>query len=206
MSEDGKQFVKALLNRNPKHRLGSQRGAEELKEHPFFTSIDWELLAARQIPPPFKPFVDSDESVANFDPEFTEANIWDEVPEDAIFDDNDPSADWLNAATTNGGSGTLSRTGSRKASINHAQQQPGAVAIKGQPKRPAGAPLSSSVQENFRGFTFSGENDSMIHQAAAKLSMTTLDSTSRRLAGGGDGNGDATMTDAPLVDSPLASP
>lgn len=153
MSEDGKVFVKQLLNRNPKHRLGSQRGAEELKEHPFFKNIDWELLAARQIPPPFKPFVDSDESVANFDPEFTEANIWDEVPRDAMYDDNDPSADWLDAAA-------LGRRSSRKGAPNASNSGAstpatgGGVAIKGQGKRPQNAPLSSSVQENFRQSTF----------------------------------------------------
>ncbi|KAJ7694725.1 kinase-like domain-containing protein [Mycena olivaceomarginata] len=45
INEDVKQFVKELLNRNPKHRL-AQRNAEELKEHPFFKSIDWAALAA----------------------------------------------------------------------------------------------------------------------------------------------------------------
>ena len=56
-----------LLNRNPKHRLGAQRDAAELKEHPFFKLIDWVALAAREVSPPFKPYVESDESVANFD-------------------------------------------------------------------------------------------------------------------------------------------
>ena len=64
-----------LLNRNPKHRLGAQRDAEELKEHPFFKTIDWKALAAKQVTPPFIPVVESDESVANFDPEFTSADL-----------------------------------------------------------------------------------------------------------------------------------
>ncbi|GAA6026693.1 hypothetical protein JCM10207_005542, partial [Rhodosporidiobolus poonsookiae] len=102
IGEDGKQFVKGLLNRNPKHRLGAQRDAAELKEHAFFKAIDWDLLAQRKIPPPFKPYVDSDESVANFDPEFTEANLFDEAPHDVEFDDSDPSADWLEQASEMG--------------------------------------------------------------------------------------------------------
>ena len=75
IGDDGKQFVKGLLNRNPEHRLGSKRDAAELKEDPFFKSIDWNALANRQVTPPFKPLVESDESVANFDTEFTGADI-----------------------------------------------------------------------------------------------------------------------------------
>ncbi|CDR40483.1 RHTO0S05e04038g1_1 [Rhodotorula toruloides] len=156
IGEDGKQFVKGLLNRNPKHRLGAQRDAAELKEHPFFKSIDWDLLAQRAIPPPFKPYVDSDESVANFDPEFTEANLFDEAPHDVEFDDSDPSADWLDHA---------SKIGRREV-----EKDGGAapVEIRQQTRsRPSVQPLTSSVQENFRGFTFSGENESMLHNSAA---------------------------------------
>jgi hypothetical protein len=75
IGDDGKQFVKGLLNRNPQNRLGAKRGAAELKEHPFFKSINWDLLAKKQITPPFKPIVDSDESTANFDPEFTNSSL-----------------------------------------------------------------------------------------------------------------------------------
>lgn len=141
IGEDGKQFVKGLLNRNPKHRLGAQRDAAELKEHPFFKSIDWDLLAQRAIPPPFKPYVDSDESVANFDPEFTEANLFDEAPHDVEFDDSDPSADWLDHA---------SKIGRREV-----EKDGGAapVEIRQQTRsRPSVQPLTSSVQENFREF------------------------------------------------------
>ena len=35
------------MNRNPKHRLGAHRDAAELKEHPFFKTIDWEALSGR---------------------------------------------------------------------------------------------------------------------------------------------------------------
>ena len=77
IGDDGKQFVKGLLNRNPEHRLGSKRDAAELKEDAFFKSIDWTALANRQVTPPFKPLVESDESVANFDTEFTAADIRD---------------------------------------------------------------------------------------------------------------------------------
>lgn len=172
-----------LLNRNPKHRLGATRDAAELKEHAFFKSIDWEHLAARQIPPPFKPYVDSDESVANFDPEFTEANLMDEAPVDVNFDEDDPSADWLDQA-------------SRSARMS-SSAAPMEIRAQRRPPLAAAAPLTSSVQENFRalpsvcfpraspcahqlfcacagGFTFSGEGESMIHHAAGLFATTHI--------------------------------
>lgn len=73
LSSEGRNFVKGLLNRNPKHRLGATDDAEELKRHAFFADIDWDLLASRQINPPFKPKLKSDTDVSYFDPEFTDA-------------------------------------------------------------------------------------------------------------------------------------
>jgi len=73
LSADGRNFVKGLLNRNPKHRLGANDGAEELKEHPFFSDIDWEVLQKKKVVPPFKPKLKSELDVSNFDPEFTNA-------------------------------------------------------------------------------------------------------------------------------------
>ena len=37
--------------------------------------IDWKALAAKQVTPPIIPVVESDESTANFDPEFTTADV-----------------------------------------------------------------------------------------------------------------------------------
>lgn len=71
LSAEGRSFVKGLLNRNPRHRLGSQGDARQLKEHPFFQDVDWELLRQKKIPPPFKPHLSSETDTSNFDPEFT---------------------------------------------------------------------------------------------------------------------------------------
>ncbi|KAH7138984.1 kinase-like domain-containing protein [Dendryphion nanum] len=73
LSTEGRNFVKGLLNRNPKHRLGATRDAEELKAHPFFADIDWDALAKKNVVPPFKPKLKSELDVSNFDPEFTNA-------------------------------------------------------------------------------------------------------------------------------------
>ncbi|KAM4055123.1 kinase [Hirsutella rhossiliensis] len=73
LSQEGRNFVKGLLNRNPKHRLGATDDAEELKRHAFFADIDWEILAKKLITPPFRPKLKSETDVSYFDPEFTNA-------------------------------------------------------------------------------------------------------------------------------------
>ncbi|KAK2072818.1 hypothetical protein P8C59_007151 [Phyllachora maydis] len=73
LSLEGRNFVKGLLNRNPKHRLGAVDDAEELKRHAFFGDIDWNALAKKLITPPFKPQLKSETDVSYFDPEFTNA-------------------------------------------------------------------------------------------------------------------------------------
>ena len=73
LSTEGRNFVKGLLNRNPKHRLGATNDAEELKVHPFFNDIDWTALTKKMVVPPFKPKLKSVLDTSNFDPEFTNA-------------------------------------------------------------------------------------------------------------------------------------
>lgn len=210
-----------LLNRNPKHRLGAQRDTEELKEHPFFRSIDWKALAAKQITPPFIPVVESDESTAYFDPEFTSADVNADAAVGGVFDDEDPSEDWVMSASFTSDTGlhmpngplgsditvpTLHAVKGAQAAGLHApapvapppaappvhrrvhnptSQEPNGNA-NGQPQRPQhapiqintkkgagrgrapqGSPISSSVQEKFRGFSFTGE--SFVHGVDGKL-------------------------------------
>ncbi|KAL8716348.1 MAG: hypothetical protein Q9220_000253 [cf. Caloplaca sp. 1 TL-2023] len=73
LSTEGRNFVKGLLNRNPKHRLGAINDAEDLMAHPFFSDLDWDALAKKTIVPPFKPQLKSMLDTSNFDPEFTTA-------------------------------------------------------------------------------------------------------------------------------------
>ena len=44
--------------------------SEDLKQHPFFESIDWRKLERRQIAPPVKPKVRGADDYKNFDPMF----------------------------------------------------------------------------------------------------------------------------------------
>ena len=192
------------MNRNPKHRLGAHRDAEELKEHIYFKTTDWEALARKAINPPFKPVVESDESTSNFDPEFTEADIkgvvgglggdYEEEKGGKAdeLDEDDPSERWVERSLREGGSHSVGAGGGGGYSYHNAYHwangplgsdkvgnagttptaNPNGIDIKRAGKKKGGAgiagvlgaagvagaesPLTKSVQENFRGFTYHG--------------------------------------------------
>ena len=71
LSAEAQALLRALFKRNPANRLGS--GADsinDLKNHPFFASIDWELLLKKKLTPPFQPTVVADDAF-HFDTEYT---------------------------------------------------------------------------------------------------------------------------------------
>lgn len=37
-------LISKLLEKNPLKRLGYTKGAEEIKEHEFFSGVDWEKM------------------------------------------------------------------------------------------------------------------------------------------------------------------
>jgi serine/threonine protein kinase len=56
--ENAQDLIDRLLTINPSDRLGSKRGAAEIKGHPFFEGIDWDTLYRQ--PPPFVPSPNQD--------------------------------------------------------------------------------------------------------------------------------------------------
>lgn len=55
-SKEAISLLSGLLQKRPENRLGcGTKGIEEIKEHPFFECIDWGLLEAGYIDPPFVP-------------------------------------------------------------------------------------------------------------------------------------------------------
>ncbi len=61
--------------KNVDDRLGSKKGAEEIKGHPWFEGFDWEKILNKEIIPPFKPKISGKTCVDNFDEEFTTESI-----------------------------------------------------------------------------------------------------------------------------------
>ncbi|KAM4014359.1 ribosomal protein S6 kinase alpha-5 [Anomaloglossus baeobatrachus] len=73
MSELVKDLIRCLLMKDPNKRLGcGPTGCEEIRKHPFFQTLDWEDLAAKKVPAPFKPVIKDELDVGNFAEEFTE--------------------------------------------------------------------------------------------------------------------------------------
>lgn len=53
--------MKKLLKKDEKKRLGSKRGASDIKEHPWFKSVSWALLR-HQTPPIIPNLVSADDT------------------------------------------------------------------------------------------------------------------------------------------------
>lgn len=74
-----------LLNKDQRKRFGCTGDQEEIQAHPWFKELDFKRLEAKevyqfnylkkkyliQIAPPFKPKIDKDNWINNFDEEFT---------------------------------------------------------------------------------------------------------------------------------------
>jgi serine/threonine protein kinase len=55
MSDECKDFITKLLNKNPDERLGTKTGIQELQDHPFFESINFDDLLNKKNKAPFIP-------------------------------------------------------------------------------------------------------------------------------------------------------
>lgn len=86
-SEDIKSLINQLLKVNPKERLGyGKKGSQNVKNHPYFKNIDWEVVASKKIPAPFIPKINENNEykkgdqyipdLSNFDPMFTKENVY----------------------------------------------------------------------------------------------------------------------------------
>ncbi|THV07983.1 kinase-like protein [Dendrothele bispora CBS 962.96] len=66
LSNEGVSALKQFMKRDPTKRLGCRpggRGMEDIRRHPWFSSLDWEKLENKELVPPFVP----DMKQANFD-------------------------------------------------------------------------------------------------------------------------------------------
>jgi serine/threonine protein kinase len=65
MSVNGIDLVKGLLQGKTRKRLGIA-GAEQVKEHAWFTRIDFDALLAMTLPAPYLPKIGGDDDLRNF--------------------------------------------------------------------------------------------------------------------------------------------
>nr|BAK09601.1 atypical protein kinase C [Lymnaea stagnalis] len=73
LSVKAASLLKGFLNKAPAERLGChpQTGFSDIQSHPFFRTIDWEMLEQKQIIPPYKPHIRHERDLEHFDPAFT---------------------------------------------------------------------------------------------------------------------------------------
>lgn len=64
--------MEKLFEKDPYVRM---KFISEIKSHPWFFNMDWDLLLKKELPSPFLPFINGESDVSNFDKEFTECNI-----------------------------------------------------------------------------------------------------------------------------------
>ncbi|XP_021265201.1 protein kinase C delta type isoform X2 [Numida meleagris] len=67
ITKESKDILEKLFERDPTRRLGV---TGNIRDHPFFKTINWTTLEKREVEPPFKPKVKSASDYNNFDREF----------------------------------------------------------------------------------------------------------------------------------------
>nr|CCA26378.1 RPS6 protein kinase putative [Albugo laibachii Nc14] len=76
LSSSAKDLLNRLLERDPTRRLGTgPEDACEIKNHPFFSDIQWDALMAGKIDPPWRPIISGALDTSQFDREFTDMPI-----------------------------------------------------------------------------------------------------------------------------------
>lgn len=66
VSQKAKDLIRALLHHNQKKRLGYSGGAAEIKDHPFFAEVKFQLLSSMS--PPIKPKISAPSDSHYFKP------------------------------------------------------------------------------------------------------------------------------------------
>ncbi|XP_020933823.1 serine/threonine-protein kinase Sgk2 isoform X3 [Sus scrofa] len=68
-------LLQALLHKDQRQRLGSKTDFLEIKNHVFFSPINWDDLYHKRLTPPFNPNVAGPADLKHFDPEFTQEAV-----------------------------------------------------------------------------------------------------------------------------------
>jgi len=89
VGSSARAIIQSLLEKNPRHRLGSKQGFTELERHPYFRAINFSKLAQKKIKPPFIPSIGTSTDTKYFDSMFTSlpANVPEISPQQKLKDD-----------------------------------------------------------------------------------------------------------------------
>ncbi|XP_029468818.1 serine/threonine-protein kinase Sgk2 isoform X2 [Rhinatrema bivittatum] len=68
-------ILQGLLHKNQKSRLGAKADFLEIRNHVFFSPINWDDLYHKRLTPPFNPNVAGPGDLRHFDPEFTQEAV-----------------------------------------------------------------------------------------------------------------------------------
>jgi serum/glucocorticoid-regulated kinase 2 len=87
MSAPCKDLLQGLFKKDPAERIGGADGnADEIKNHPWYSAVDWDILMEKKIIPPFKPKLDGDDDTKYIDNEFTEMVPFDSAADDQVLE------------------------------------------------------------------------------------------------------------------------
>lgn len=76
ITDVAKNLLKALLEGDPSKRLGGgPTDGEQVREHLFFSGIDWVAIQQRRVTPPFKPLISQGSDVKYFDKAFVDLPV-----------------------------------------------------------------------------------------------------------------------------------
>lgn len=82
LSDSAKDLLTKLLCKDPDKRLGGDTNdALEVKEHPWFDNVNWELISKKRIKPPYVPVLKDEADVKHFDKGFTSMD-----PQEVYYD------------------------------------------------------------------------------------------------------------------------
>ncbi|KAK1801924.1 hypothetical protein P4O66_022550 [Electrophorus voltai] len=75
ISNAARHLLEGLLQKDRTKRLGCTDDFTEIKNHMFFSPINWDDLNAKKLTPPFNPNVTGPNDLRHFDPEFTDEPV-----------------------------------------------------------------------------------------------------------------------------------
>lgn len=76
MSDEAKDIILQLLEKDPAKRLGSEKGIEEIVKHDWFQDVDIDMLLNKELEAPYIPKLSDDlTDVSCFDKEFTSTSL-----------------------------------------------------------------------------------------------------------------------------------